>query len=203
MNTKRTTGRWGFLALAVTSLTLSACSKPPTVEMEAADAAMAAAVSAGAEEYASASMASARDLQAELTAELGIQADKSALTRSYDHATDLAIQLKAAADQTATEAASTKEQVRQEPTALLAEVKLALTEVQGMLATAPRGKGSATDLAAFQADLDSAAVTLAEGETAIAEGRYLDAKTKVLAVQSSTQSVKSAIETAARARTGR
>lgn len=184
-------------------MVLSACSKPPAAEIESADAALTAAVAAGAEEYAPASLGSVRDLRAQLDAELALQSEKFALTRSYGHATELAAQILTASEEASAETARVKEEVRTETTALLAEVKVALAEVQDMLKTAPRGKGSATDLAALQSDLDSASVNLVEGETALNEGRYLEAKAKVLAVQSGAQAVRSAIEAAVRARTGR
>lgn len=191
------------LALGLSGMVLSGCSKPPAAQIEAADAALAAAVADGAEQYATASLGSVRDLRAQLDAELALQSEKFALTRSYDHAQELATQIATAAGEASAETARVKEEVRTETTALLSEVKVALAEVQEMLRTAPRGKGSAMDLAALQADLDSASATLVEGETALNEGRYMDAKAKVLAVQSGTQAVRTAIESAIRGRTGR
>jgi len=192
-----------IVSLALVGVALTACAKAPSAELESAEAAISTAVTSGAEEYATASLAAVRDLKAELDTELGIQSQKFALTRSYDHAQELAVQMKAEADAAAAEAVEAKEVVRQETTALLTEVKVALEDVQGMLASAPKGKGTAADLAALQGDLDSAKATLAEGETAFTEGRYLEAKTKIMAVQSGTLSVKTAIETAIQARTNR
>lgn len=192
-----------IVSLALVGVALSACGKAPTAELESAEAAIATAVTSGAEEYATASLAAVHDLKAQLDTELGIQSQKFALTRSYDHAQELAVQMKAEADAAAAEAVEAKEVVRQETTVLLTEVKVALEDVQAMLASAPTGKGTAADLAALQGDLDSAKATLAEGETAFTEGRYLEAKTKIMAVQSGTLSVKTAIETAVQARAGR
>ena len=191
------------VSLALVGAVISGCSKPPSADLEAAEAAVAAAVASGAEEYAPASLAGVSDLKAQLDTELGIQGEKFALTRSYDHAQELAVQMKAGADAVAAEAIQAKETVRQETTALLQEVKVALDDVQAMLSAAPRGKGSAVDLAALQGDLDSAKATLLEGEAAFNDGQYMVAKTKIVAVQSGTQSVKSAIETAIQARTRR
>lgn len=191
-------GRWMVL-LALAGLGVAGCSKPPAAEIEVADAAITAAVGAGAEEYAAGSLGSVRDLRAQLDSELALQGGKSSLTRSYDHALELATQVTTAANAAASEAAASKEAVRQETTALLEQVRVALTEVQGMLAAAPRGKGTAMDLAALQADLDAASTSLLESETALEEGRYLEAKTKVVAVQHAAQSVKTAIETATQA----
>ncbi len=188
-------------AFAFMGIVVSGCAKAPAAEIEAADAALSAAVAAEAEAYAPAALGSVRDLRAQLDAELTLQGEKFALTRSYDHALELANQIKTAADQTAGEAASTKEAVRQETAVLIDEVKLALQDVQTMLTRAPRGKGSAMDLAALQTDLDTASATIVEGETAFAEGKFMEAKSKLEAAQAGIGGVKTAIETAIQART--
>lgn len=203
MSNQRIPQSMWLVVLAVAGLGVAGCSKPPSAEIDMADAALAAAATAGAEEYAPGAIGSVRDLRAQLDAELELQATKSSFTRSYDHALELANQVKAGSDAAASEAATAKETVRQETAVLLEEVKVALDEVQGMLATAPRGKGSAMDLAALQSDLDGAKASLLEGETALTEGRFLEAKTKVLAVQSVAQSVRTAIESATLAQTTR
>lgn len=191
------------MSLVVAGVVVAACSKVPVADMDAAAAATEAAVTAGAEEYATASYASVQDLKAQLDAELELQGGKFFLTRSYDHARELAVQMKTGAEAAAAEAVEAKEAVRQETTVLLDEVKVALEEVQVMLASAPTGKGSAADLAALRADLDSAKAMLVEGEAAFGEGRYMEAKTKITAVKSGAQAVRSAIEMAAQARTVR
>lgn len=186
--------------LAFTGAALTGCAKVPAAEIEQADAAIAAAVAAEAETYASASLASVRDLRAQLDAELNAQAEKFALTRSYTRAQELASQIKGRAEQVAAEAASNKEAVRQEVAAMVEVVKLGLQEARSLLARAPRGKGSAMDLAALQGDLDAAAAAISEGETAFAEGRYMDAKSKLEGAQATILSVKGAVEAAAQAR---
>jgi len=188
-------------ALALVGFAVSGCAKPPAVEIEAADAAMGNAISAEAQEYAPEALGPVRDLRAQLDAELALQSEKWAVTRSYDRTLELTSQVKAAADETATAAAEAKETVRNETTVLLAEVKVALEEVQSLLANAPKGKGTAADLAALNADLDSAGLILGEGEVALGEGKFLVAKTKLLSVQSGVEGVRAAIDAAVQART--
>lgn len=195
--------RSAVFAATLPFLLVYGCAKAPTLEMDAADQAITNAVGAGAEEYAPESLGRARDLRAELETELTLQQEKMYLTRSYDHALDLANQIKAAGDRATSDAVAGKESARQETSALLAEVKVALADVQAMLAKAPTGKGTAADLAALQEDIDSAVAILGESEAAFAEGRYLEAKSKVMAVKSGTESVKAAIDAAIQARTGR
>lgn len=187
-------------ALALVGIVASGCAKPPTVEIEAADAAIGSAMNAEAQEYAPEALGPVTDLRAQLDAELALQNEKWAVTRSYDRALELANQVRAAADETATAAAVAKETVRNETTILLAEVRVALEDVGTLLTNAPRGKGTATDLAALRADLDSAALILGESEVALGEGKYLVAKTKLLSVQSGVEGVRAAIEAAVQAR---
>jgi hypothetical protein len=192
-----------IVTIGLFGMAVSGCAQPPATEVQAADDALASAIASGAEEYASASLASAQDLRAELDAEMAIQAEKFALTRSYDRATELADQARGAAEVAASETVRVKEEVRVETVGLMSEVKVALADVQEMLRTAPRGKGSAMDLVALQADLDSVSKTLSEGEVALNEGRYMEAKAKVMAGRSGTEGVRAAIESAVRTRTGR
>ncbi len=192
-----------MISLVMVGTVFSGCSRQPAADLEAATAAITAATTAEAQEYASASFAAVQDLQAQLDAELAIQGEKFALTRSYGHAKELATQIKTQADAVAAEAVDAKEVVHQETTVLLQEVKLTMDDVQALLTAAPKGKGSAMDLAALQGDLDLAKATLAEAETAFGEGKYMMAKTKILAAQSGAQTVKSAIEMATQARGGR
>ena len=56
------------------------------------------------------------------------------------------------------------------------------------------------DLAALQADLDSATAALAEGDAAMTEGRFMEANAKGLAAQSGAEGVRAAIQAAQQGR---
>jgi TonB family protein len=86
---------------------LAGCGAPPTAEADAARQSMASASSAGADKYAAASLKEAQTAQAALDAELKVQEGK--FMKSYDHARELAVAAKAAADKAATEATSGRE----------------------------------------------------------------------------------------------
>jgi protein TonB len=86
---------------------LAGCSAPPTAETDAARQSMANASSAGAEKYAPASLQEAQTAQASLDAELKTQEGK--FMKSYDHARELAVAAKTAADKAAADATSERE----------------------------------------------------------------------------------------------
>lgn len=86
-------------------VTLSGCSQPPTDEVNAARQSIATASSASADKYAAESFNQAQAAEAALDAELKAQDGK--FIKSYDHAKELAVAAKTAADKAAT-AASTE-----------------------------------------------------------------------------------------------
>jgi len=193
------TNRRALVALAA-ALALTACSKPPTDALNAADAAQQAAMAAGADEYAPEAMNAVAEAKAALDAELAAQGEKMSLTRSYKHAEELAAAYQAAADQATTAAAAAKEQAKQEATTLISEGRMGLDEATTLLASAPRGKGSAADLAAMRADLEAAGVALTEAEASLTNGMFLDARSKATSAKEAIQRVKDAVTAAQAAR---
>lgn len=181
--------------LAVT--TVAACSKPPAEAITAADEAQQAALAAGADEYAPEAMNAVVEAKAALDAEIAAQGEKSSFSRSYKQAEELAAAYKAAADQAAAAATAGKEQAQQEATAFITAGRAALEEATAILASAPRGKGSAADLAAMQADLEGAGLALTEAETALSAGSFLEARTKAASAQETIQRIKDAVAQAA------
>jgi hypothetical protein len=159
------------LGLALLALVASGCSKPPETEIQAVDASIQSATSAGAGEYAPESLAAAESAKRDLDAELKVQQEKFALFRSYDKSKELAAAAKSAAEKAAADAAAGKTRAREEATTLVAEAKTAIEEVKTLLDQAPRGKGSQADIAAMKSDLAGIETSLAEVDAAMAEER--------------------------------
>lgn len=195
-----------FCVLSLFILLTAACSKAPTAEIEAADQALQQARVADAADYAPESLAAAEEARASLDAELKAQEDRSALTRSYKHAKELAVASQQAADKAAADAAEGRNQARDEAANLISEVKTMVTEIKGLLDKAPRGKGSAVDLAALKSDLSGIESSLPEIDSAFAAERFAEARTKAQAAKESAELIRTdvtrAIETAKRARAG-
>ncbi|HSF99713.1 MAG TPA: hypothetical protein VLA20_01235 [Vicinamibacterales bacterium] len=192
-----------FALVGFISAAAAGCAQVPQAEVDAAKATVEQAAAAGAADYAPESFQAVQDAQTALDAELTAQADKFSLTRSYGKATELAAALKAAGEKAAADAAAGKEAAKAEATTLIADAKMALTQAQETLAKAPKGKGTAQDLAALKADLDGAAVSITEAEAAFAADSFNEAKAKAEAAKAAAANVVAAVEQAMAARGGR
>jgi hypothetical protein len=169
-------------ALGVALLTF-ACASEPKQAVDAAKAALEAARTAGAADYAPEAFAAAETAMASLDAEIKAQSEKFALTRSYTKATELAAAATKAAEAATADAATGKEKMKAEATALIDEVKTAVTTTKELLAKAPKGKGSAADIEAMKTDVAGIESSLADVDAAMAAGRFKDAKVKAEAAK--------------------
>src|SRR5262245_22627027 len=88
-----------ILTLALGLAAAVGCSKPPQQDIDAANASLEAARTAGAQDYASESLQQAEQAKQELDNELQAQQDK--FFKSYSKAKELAASAKAAADKAA------------------------------------------------------------------------------------------------------
>jgi hypothetical protein len=187
--------RAGLMLLVLgLSVTLVACATPPTADIDAAKIAISGAEAAGAGEYAADSLKAAQDAQAALDAEL--KAQEGNWMKSYDKAKELIAAAKAAGEKATTDAAAGKEKAKADATQAIADAKAALTEAQDLLAKAPKGKGTAADLAAMKTDLETAATAITEAESALDIVMYKNAITKAESAKNAAATVKSAVEAA-------
>jgi hypothetical protein len=189
--------------LAGVALLSAACAKEPTEALNAASSALAAAKTAEAADYAPAALAAAETASAALQAELKAQGEKYALTRSYTKAAELAVAAKAAADAAAAEAVTGKEQMKTEATTLVAGVRSAVEATKQVLATAPKGKGSAADLEAMKSDVAGVETAVADMDAAIANGNYKDAKVKAEAAKATLDKIVADVQAAIDAKKGK
>jgi hypothetical protein len=181
-----------FILVLGLAVTVVGCGTPPTADVDAAKASIANASTAGAADYAAESLKAAEDAQAALDAELKAQEGK--WVKSYDKAKELAAAAKAAGEKAAADTTAGKEKAKADATQAIADAKAALTEARGLLDKAPKGKGSAADIAAMKTDLTNAATTIAEAETALGSVKYLDAKAKAESARNAATTVKTAVE---------
>jgi hypothetical protein len=187
--------RAGLMMLVLgLAVTLVACATPPTADIDAAKTAISGAEAAGAAEYAADSLKAAQDAQAAVDAEL--KAQEGNWMKSYDKAKTLAAAAKAAGEKATTDAAAGKEKAKADATAAIEAAKAALTEAEALLAKAPKGKGTAADLAAMKTDLETAGKTIADAEAALGNVKYLDAKAKAESAKTAATTVKDAVEAA-------
>jgi hypothetical protein len=185
--------RFGVLVLVLgLAVTVVGCGSPPTADIDAAKAAIANAASTGASQYAADALKAAEEAQAALDAELKAQEGK--MFKSFDKAKQLAIDAKAAGEKAAADATAGKEKAKADATQAIADAKTAVTEAEGLLAKAPKGKGSAADIAAMKTDLTSAATAITEAEAALGNAKFLDAVAKATSAKNAAATVKTAVE---------
>lgn len=169
---------------------LSACGSAPTEELDAARMSVDAATAAAAQDYAPEAMEPVMAVQMELETELAAQSERFALTRSYERAEALADSVKALADAAAVRAAEAKAEMQRTADSLMVVLTSELADTRMALSTAPRGKGSATDLAALAGDLDGVGTILEEARGAYGASDYKGAMTKLQAAQQGIQGVR-------------
>ncbi len=174
----------------------AACARIPTAEIEKADSALASAKDADAAVYAPEAWNEAQDADARLRAELDAQAQASALSRSYTMATSLAEETRSAAEMAASEATSGKEKARTEASALISESETLLASLKERFDKAPKGKGTAVDLAALRSDAGSVEAELAAAKQALEEGRFMDARDKAASSRQRLESIKTELDNA-------
>jgi hypothetical protein len=190
-----------LMSLVFVLVLMVGCAKPPQDSINAANSALDAAKPM-ASEYAPSSLQAAEDAKAALDAELKAQEAKFALFRSYKKVDELTADLKAKADKAAADAASGKEQSKNEATTAINDATTAVTDAKAMLDKAPKGKGTAADLEAMKADLAAADSTLAEANTAMSSEKYKDAKGKADAAKTSAANVTAQVQAAMDAKKG-
>jgi hypothetical protein len=188
-----------FSVLAICLVTLAGCAKEPVEAIDAARAAIQKAKTAQADVYAQASLSQAESSMKALEAELEAQQKKFALFRKYDVALQTATETAAAAEKAVTDAEATKARMKSEATAMLAETRTLITQLNEMIAAAPQGKDSAADLKMIQADVQGIETTLGQVDAALAEGRFQDALNRAQAANRQVKEIQAEIQAAMQA----
>jgi hypothetical protein len=192
-----------ILISALVLLSLSSCSKPPVAEMQNAQQAITAAKTAQAEQYAPEAYRAAMDSLNAAMAAKQQQDSKFALIRSYGKANEMFVRAEAAAKQAEAQAATQKEQVKNETAQLIQQAKSEIDAATAAISKAPRGKGSKVDLAMMQNDLNAATASLADAQNDFDAENYLVAKSKVTAVIAKVQMVNQELTAATAKKAGR
>ncbi|MDA1095269.1 MAG: hypothetical protein O3A25_18715 [Acidobacteria bacterium] len=134
---------------------------------------------------------------------MAAQEARLGLFRSYDQSRVLATAAQTAADEASRAGEDEKRRVREETAALIADARAVLEEATTLLAQAPRGKGTEADLAALQGDLDLVSTDLVAAEEQLGLERYREARTHADGAHETAMRVKTSIEQAILATTGR
>jgi tRNA U34 5-carboxymethylaminomethyl modifying GTPase MnmE/TrmE len=184
-----------FLVLiTVVSLVFSGCGKKPVQEMNDAEAAISAAIKAGAEIYAQEELLKLNNDLAAAKNQLDIQDKK--LIKKYGAAREMLTKIAADASALQATVASRKEEAKNNAASAQNEAKAALDEAKALLEKAPTGKGARADIEALRADLKALEGSLSEVQQAIDSEDYLGAADRARIIQEKASGISSQIKQA-------
>ena len=149
---------------------MAGCAEPPKQEVDAANAALQAADSAGAEKYAAAELKAAQDLSAKLNGQME--------KKDYQTAKQAAIQLKEAADKAKATGEAVKTKAKEAATALVNEVKQGLENAKGLVVGAESAKLPANLLQTIQEQLAAAEAGTNELDGLVTAEKFKEAADK-------------------------
>ena len=180
-----------FLAVGLilsVALVFAGCAKPPTQELDAAQAALDEAKKAEADIYAPDAYRSASNALNEARAKVE--------QKDYEGAKASALQAKQLADRSRTEAETSKRTTRDEAQALVNSVSSGLTDARTALNSAPKGKGADEDLDQLRSDLGQAETSLSDARNSLNAGKYKDAQSQARSAESRLAQVQGSVQTA-------
>ncbi len=168
----------GLVAIVMVAF-LSSCGKVPQAQIDATNAAIAAAQTAEAAVYVPAEFTAVQDSMNAINADIEVQ--KSKLFKKFGPSKIKLDATLALANQVAANAAAKKEEVKKEVETSITAVKAVIEENTTLMKKAPRGKEGAAVLEAMKTDMAAIDATLVEAQGLYDKGSYMDALNKVKA----------------------
>jgi hypothetical protein len=175
---------------------LAGCAQVPEQVKQATETAMGDATTAGADKYATESLAAAQALLDQAKAEEAAQTQKFALLRSYKKQEELLTQAKSQFEKAKEDAAAGMARAKAEADQLIAEAKAGLDAADAILAKAPMGKDTRADIEAMKNDVATYRMTITEAEGAMTTEDYLGAKAKAESVKMKAAEIESQVQAA-------
>lgn len=169
------------LAAIVMVAVLASCGKKPQVEIDATNAAIAAAQAAEANVYLPGEFAALQDSMNAINAAITVVDGK--LFKNYKAVVADLAATKTLAEQVVANAAVKKEAVKTEVGTLLNDIKAVVAENAKLLPKLPRGKEGAAVIEAMKTDLAAVDATVADAQGLFDKGAYMDALNKIKAAQ--------------------
>ena len=168
----------GLAAMAMVAV-LASCGKVPQAEIDATNAAIAAAQAAEANVYLPAEFAALQDSMNAINAAVAAQ-DGKMFKKFKPVVADLAT-TKTLAEQVTANVAVKKEEVKKEAETLLNDIKAVIAENGKFIPKLPRGKEGAAVIEQMKADLANVDASVAEAQGLFDKGAYMDALNKIKA----------------------
>jgi len=175
-----------FAAFSVAVL-LSSCGKVPQAEIDAANAAIEAAQTAGADVYVAADFAALQDSMNVVNQKVEEQNGK--LFKNYKDVNAMLTVVSQMATEVQSKTEAKKEEVKQEIATLETEVAGLVASNNELIANAPKGKEGAAALEAIKGDNSVVETTMTEVSTLVASGELMPALDKAKAAKEKAQAL--------------
>ncbi len=192
-----------LLVLPLVVVLLAGCSKPPEMEMAAADQAAQAAQASQASKYAPQDWQMAQDTLQAARAEKAAQDSRFAMFRSYGKSKAMFEKASALSNTAASNAKVEMERVRKETEQLLNMVKTELDSTAAMVANAPVGKDTKAEIELMKQDMTALQQTFAEAQAEYGRNNFDAAKSKAQSIRDRMASMKTQLEAAMAKRGGK
>jgi hypothetical protein len=176
-------------------LILTACAKPPTEQVEAAEKAIKEAQASGASTYVPDEYTKIEGTLAALKKEETDQEGKFALFRDYGKVEQLAVTAKSEAERLKTEATKKKEEAKAAALQAQQVAQEAVKTTLELVSKAPTGKDRAA-LESIKADAEGLKASLNQVQMAIDTSDYPTAQTQAKAIHEKSHAVSQEIEAA-------
>lgn len=178
-----------MIAMAALSMVvfLSSCGKVPQAEIDAANAAIEAAKTVGADVYVAADFAALTDSMRAVNE--GVEAQNGKLFKNFGKVKEQLVVVNQLAADVKTKAEVRKEEVKQEVAALQTEVTDLIAQNNELIAQAPKGKEGAAALEAIKGDNTLIETSMGEVASLVAADQLMPALDKAKAAKEKAVSI--------------
>ena len=183
---------FSLFVIVFLALTFLGCDEVPQQDIDAAQAALSAAKSAGADQYVPEMYTTAS--QALDKALAVVKEEESAMFSNYDEAKNLLAAAKKASDDAAGAVAPKKEEVKKGTEALLAQIPEEVKKANNLWRRAPRGKGTREPLQLMKEEIKNAEMAQADVQASLDAGDYLAARQKAQNIVKKLQSIQAELQ---------
>jgi hypothetical protein len=177
----------GLTTLGVVALLLSGCSKVPQADLDAANSAIEAAKTAGADLYVPDAFAALQDSMKVITEKIELQ--KTKMFRKYGEVKKELSAVTLLANQVSEQTEVRKAEVKTEVQNTLAEVKTILQEDKQLITKAPRGKEGSAALLEIKNEITIIEGSVDEATKMLEGNQYIQALDKVKAAKEKASSI--------------
>lgn len=183
------------VSMALATILVAGCSKPPTEQIEAAEKAVKDAQQSGASTYSADEYAKLEGTLAALRKEVGDQDGKFTLFRDYGKAEQLAASAKVESERIKADAATKKDEAKAAALQAQQVAEEAVRATQDLVARAPVGKDRAA-VEAIKNDVEGLKSLLKQVQVSIEKEDYPAAQTQAKAIHDMSQGVSTEIQSA-------